>query len=122
MKTLGTLATTALLALLAYSPLGASPVGGTREIHGYLAPNSGWQTVMYVELRGGAMTSVSLRNVTNSADLDVRVFDQFNNLVAEDIGTAPDAFVSIFVPWTGLHRIEIRNFSGPGALYRLTVY
>jgi hypothetical protein len=66
------------------------------------------------------MTNISLENLSGQSDLDVRVFNPFGNLVVQDVSVAPNAFVSFYVPNPGTYRVEIRNFSGPGATYRLT--
>jgi len=99
---------------------GRSPSSGFFSVGGFLNPNSGWQNVMNVTLNGGENTAISLQNLDNSSDLDVRVFDPSNNLVAQDVRTDPNAYVNFFVPQAGRYRVEIRNYSGPGARYNLT--
>jgi len=66
-----------------------------------------------VEFRGGETAEVALSG-DGDTDLDLWVYDEFNNLVASDAGSTDTAYVSWTPRWTGNFRVEVQN---RGAVY-----
>jgi hypothetical protein len=69
-------------------------------------------TVTYHEtFRGGEVAVVSIVG-DGDTDLDLFVYDEFNNLVAFANGLSDRETVSFTPRWTGRFRIEVRNLGG----------
>jgi hypothetical protein len=102
-----------------------SPVGGGLYWDGVLSAgvnHTGWTAYATVTLQGGQITKISLLNMSNTSDLDLRVTDPSGNVPpgGEDVTTNPNAFISFYVPVTANYQIWIRNYNGPGAAFHLT--
>ncbi len=66
-----------------------------------------------VEFRGGESAEIAVSG-DGDTDLDLWVYDEFNNLVASDAGSTDTAYVSWTPRWTGTFRVEVQN---RGAVY-----
>jgi hypothetical protein len=73
-----------------------------------------FSSVTYTEtFRGGEQAIVSIRG-DGTTDLDIFVYDEFGNLVAQGIGPTDRETVTWRPIWTGRFRIVIRNL---GSVY-----
>lgn len=67
----------------------------------------------YVELRGGQQTRMSVANLSNAGDIDLKVYDLDNRLVAQDTRAAGGAYVQFTPPKNNRYRVVIVLYAGP---------
>jgi hypothetical protein len=119
MKTLCTAALAAtVLAVCSAAPASAAPDTTRPLFHkGYLSPGQSY----YIETTVLANTDtwISVRNVSNNADLDIHVTDDLGNVIARDVSPNPNAYVRFRVNRNTRITIRVHNYSGPGANFEI---
>jgi hypothetical protein len=73
-----------------------------------------------VTLESGHTYTVHVQPTQPGVDFDLRVFDENNNLITEDITTAPDAYCRITPRWTGPFRFMVNSAQGTAG-YQIVV-
>jgi hypothetical protein len=96
----------------------ASPPGGARhDVHQVLAYDT---DVFYVTFRADEAAMV-LVSGDGDTDLDLYVYDENGNLIANDIDATDDCVVSFTPKWTGSFRIEVKNLGSVYNEYSISV-
>lgn len=106
------------LAPAADSPLTMGPIYGPAVHEDVVGPLS--RDIYTVTLRGGETTRVVV-NGDSGTDLDLRVFDEFGNLIAADLDLTDYCIATLTPRWTGIFRIEIRNLGQVSNFYTISV-
>jgi len=90
----------------------ADPVGGPKRTYERVLR---YDTDSYtVNFRGGEVTRISLSGDGDTC-LELRVYDEFGNLIASDTrGSGDDRQVCVRPKWTGPFTVKIRNL---GSVY-----
>jgi hypothetical protein len=68
----------------------------------------------------GGETAVIEVDGDNSTDLDCRVYDQNDHLIARDIRSSDYCRLQWVPAWTGTFRLEIRNLGSASNLYEVS--
>jgi len=89
------------------------------SVDGYLSRPGNYD--IYEEtLRGGQHYKITLSGPW-SADFDILVFDENENLVAKSVGTSSSETVTITPRWTGPFFIVVMSYEGRGS-YTVRLY
>lgn len=117
MQTLSAIALAGIVSIGAVSAdahadsLGGAPVLGATggSIHHFDAVSPYTTDVYTIWFDGGWFAEISVFG-DGGTDLDLYVYDEFNNLIAFDDDLTDACFVGFTPQWTGPFRVEIRNF------------
>lgn len=91
------------------SPGGAPTLGATGGSIHHVDAVSPYTTDVYtIWFEGGRYAEISVFGDAGT-DLDLFVYDEFNNLIAYDNDFTDACFVAFTPQWTGAFRVEIRN-------------
>ena len=70
--------------------------------------NGAFTDVYEITFTGGEIAEIAIGG-DGDTDLDLWVFDEFNNYVASDTSSTDNAYVTWTPRWTGKFRVEVRN-------------
>jgi hypothetical protein len=113
-----TLFRTAAVGLTIAAAAAASPVGGAKYDADVLG---GFASVDYtVNLWGGEATVIRLSGDGDS-DLDLLVFDENGNLIAEDLSYSDQAMAIVEPRWTGQFTVRVINAGARANAYTITL-
>jgi hypothetical protein len=116
----GGLAGVAVLILIVVLAVALSRRGRTPSGSYEVNLNQGAKDVRDFHFTSGRQVTIRVTSDLNT-DVDLYVFDPFNNLVALDNGPQKDCFVNFRAPATGVYRVEIVNL-GPGFNHAIVRY
>lgn len=70
--------------------------------------NGAFTDVYEITFTGGEIAEIAIGG-DGDTDLDLLVYDEFNNYVASDTSSTDNAYVAWTPRWTGKFRVEVRN-------------
>lgn len=73
--------------------------------------NGAFTDVYDITFTGGEIAEIAIGG-DGDTDLDLWVYDEFNNYVASDTSSTDNAYVTWTPRWTGKFRVEVRNQGG----------
>ena len=73
--------------------------------------NGAFTDVYDITFTGGEAAEIAIGG-DGDTDLDLYVYDEFNNYVASDTASTDNAYVTWTPRWTGKFRVEVRNEGG----------